>query len=70
MIDLPKFLRDYRRDCREVAHGPVTLPPGADDLYAEFWSHDGDADYAASPRGKWVLFQLQWIEARREWANW
>jgi hypothetical protein len=70
VIELPKFLRHYKRDRGSLASGPGPVSPDAAALYSEYWAHDGDSAYAASPRGKWVLFQLRWLEARREWGNW
>ena len=70
MIDLPSFLRNHKGNRRALPSSPGPVSPDAAALYTEFWSHDGDTAWAASPRGKWVTFQLQWLEARREWGNW
>ena len=70
MIELPGFLRNYRRDRRAVAQGQEPLPPDAHALYIERISNNANPEWQASPRGKWVAFQLRWIEERREYLQW
>ena len=70
MIELPGFLRNYKRDSQPLPSRSRAVCEVTDELYSEFWANDGDAAWAASPRGKWVTFQLQWIESRGQWRSW
>jgi hypothetical protein len=68
--DLPPFLRNHRRAPKPLTRRTGALPDRLRALYAEWDSHHWDPDWIASPRGRWVDFQLDWAERRADrWTH-
>jgi len=64
MPQLPEFVRALRRTARALRPRAGAVPLGIQHLYAEWEERSWDPDWLASPRGKWVDFQLRWYEQR------
>jgi hypothetical protein len=64
--ELPPFLRPLRRSRFTLPRGERAIPKDIAALYDE-WAACSDTDgWISSPRGRWVDFQIDWYEQRRE----
>lgn len=71
MPELPPFLRHYGRRSKAVSRGPGAVSESIGDLYAELDQFGWNSEWLRSPRGKWVVFQLDWYEKRcRRGSDW
>jgi hypothetical protein len=67
MPDLPPFLRKIRALHRgAVRRGDREVPADIENLYREWESYSCIDGWQSSPRGRWVDYQLDWYEQRRE----